>query len=123
MSRAASIAKEALDHGLTAKSKFTVTPGSEQVRATIARDGQIGVFEEIGGIVLANACGPCIGQWDRRDVKKGESNSSALPPSLRFDVQSMLTPYLAYSHHLVQPQLHRPKRREPRHPQIGRAHV
>ena len=78
MSRAASIAKEALDHGVTAKSKFTVTPGSEQVRATIERDGQMGVFEEIGGVVLANACGPCIGQWDRRDVKKGEANSSEL---------------------------------------------
>lgn len=57
------------------KSKFTITPGSEQVRATIERDGQIGVFEKVGGLVLANACGPCIGQWDRRDVKKGEKNS------------------------------------------------
>ena len=76
MSRAASIAREAAEHGLSTKSKFTITPGSEQVRATIARDGQMGVFEEIGGVVLANACGPCIGQWDRRDVKKGEANSS-----------------------------------------------
>lgn len=75
MSRSASIAKEAAEHGLSVKSKFTVTPGSEQVRATIARDGQIGAFEGVGGIVLANACGPCIGQWDRRDVKKGEVNS------------------------------------------------
>ncbi|KAG8794895.1 Aconitate hydratase mitochondrial [Serendipita sp. 401] len=75
MSRAASIAKEASDHGLDVKSKFTITPGSEQVRATIDRDGQIGVFEKVGGVVLANACGPCIGQWDRRDVKKGEVNS------------------------------------------------
>ncbi|KAJ6551393.1 aconitate hydratase [Mycena capillaripes] len=75
MSRSASIAKEAADHGLTLKSKFTITPGSEQVRATIERDGQIGVFEDVGGVVLANACGPCIGQWDRQDVKKGEANS------------------------------------------------
>ncbi|CAK5262265.1 unnamed protein product [Mycena citricolor] len=75
MSRSAAIAKEAASHGLTMKSKFTVTPGSEQVRATIARDGQIGIFEEVGGIVLANACGPCIGQWDRQDVPKGEKNS------------------------------------------------
>ncbi|KAG8959658.1 Aconitate hydratase mitochondrial [Tulasnella sp. 419] len=75
MSRSASIAKEAASHGLNVKSKFTITPGSEQVRATIARDGQIGVFEDVGGLVLANACGPCIGQWDRRDVKKGEVNS------------------------------------------------
>ncbi|KAK4452051.1 mitochondrial aconitate hydratase [Podospora aff. communis PSN243] len=75
MSRAASIARDALNHGLKAKSLFTVTPGSEQVRATIARDGQLQTFEEFGGVVLANACGPCIGQWDRRDVKKGEANS------------------------------------------------
>ena len=75
MSRAASIARDALDHGIKAKATFTVTPGSEQIRATIARDGQLETFEEFGGIVLANACGPCIGQWDRRDVKKGEANS------------------------------------------------
>lgn len=75
MSRSASIAREATEHGLSVKSKFTITPGSEQVRATIERDGQIGAFEEVGGLVLANACGPCIGQWDRKDVKKGEVNS------------------------------------------------
>jgi aconitate hydratase len=75
MSRAASIARDALDHGLKAKSIFTVTPGSEQIRATIARDGQLETFEEFGGIILANACGPCIGQWDRKDVPKGEKNS------------------------------------------------
>ncbi|EXJ60119.1 aconitate hydratase, mitochondrial [Cladophialophora yegresii CBS 114405] len=75
MSRGASIAQDAMDHGVKAKSLFTVTPGSEQIRATIERDGQLKTFEEFGGIVLANACGPCIGQWDRRDVKKGEANS------------------------------------------------
>ncbi|RSH89367.1 Aconitate hydratase mitochondrial [Saitozyma podzolica] len=75
MSRSASIAREAASHGLKAKSAFTITPGSEQVRATIARDGFIEAFEDIGGVVLANACGPCIGQWDRKDVKKGEVNS------------------------------------------------
>jgi aconitate hydratase len=75
MSRAASIAEDAMAHGLKAKSLFTVTPGSEQIRATIERDGQLKTFEEFGGVVLANACGPCIGQWDRRDVKKGEPNS------------------------------------------------
>ncbi|KAI9772558.1 MAG: Aconitate hydratase mitochondrial [Candelina submexicana] len=75
MSRAASIAQDALDHGVKAKSTFTVTPGSEQIRATIERDGQLQTLEEFGGMVLANACGPCIGQWDRRDVKKGEPNS------------------------------------------------
>ena len=75
MSRAASIAQDALDHGVKAKSMFTVTPGSEQIRATIERDGQIQTLEEFGGLVLANACGPCIGQWDRKDVAKGEANS------------------------------------------------
>ncbi|KIX00953.1 aconitate hydratase, mitochondrial [Rhinocladiella mackenziei CBS 650.93] len=75
MSRAASIAQDAMDHGIKAKSLFTVTPGSEQIRATIERDGQLKTLEEFGGIILANACGPCIGQWDRRDVKKGEPNS------------------------------------------------
>ncbi|EMR08335.1 aconitate hydratase, mitochondrial [Pneumocystis murina B123] len=75
MSRSASIAKDAYDHGLTVKSKFTITPGSEQIRATIVRDGYLKILEDVGGVVLANACGPCIGQWDRRDVKKGERNS------------------------------------------------
>lgn len=75
MSRAASIAQDAMDHGLKAKSIFTVTPGSEQIRATITKDGQLKTLEEFGGMVLANACGPCIGQWDRTDVKKGEANS------------------------------------------------
>ncbi|KAF2214399.1 hypothetical protein CERZMDRAFT_95670 [Cercospora zeae-maydis SCOH1-5] len=75
MSRAAAIAQDALDHGLKAKSLFTITPGSEQIRATCERDGQLKTLEEFGGMVLANACGPCIGQWDRRDVKKGEANS------------------------------------------------
>ena len=75
MSRAAFIAKEAADHGLNIKSKFTITLGSEQVRATIARDRQIEAFENVGGLVLANACGPYIGQWDRQDVKKGDVNS------------------------------------------------
>merc|ERR1711977_788438 len=75
MSRAASIATDAMEHGLKSKAIFTVTPGSEQIRATIARDGQGKTFEEFGGMVLANACGPCIGQWDRKDVKKGEPNS------------------------------------------------
>ncbi|KAF1987625.1 aconitase [Aulographum hederae CBS 113979] len=75
MSRAASIAEDAMSHGVKANAIFTVTPGSEQIRATIARDGQLKTFEEFGGMVLANACGPCIGQWDRQDVKKGEPNS------------------------------------------------
>jgi aconitate hydratase len=75
MERAASIAKQALAKGLKVKSEFTITPGSEQIRATIERDGQLELFEKIGGVVLANACGPCIGQWNRHDVKDGERNS------------------------------------------------
>lgn len=65
MSRAASLAKQALDKGVKAKSMFTITPGSEQIRATIERDGQAAILRDFGGIVLANACGPCIGQWKR----------------------------------------------------------
>lgn len=75
MSRSASVAKQALDHGLTAKSAFTVTPGSEQIRATIDRDGQAETLRKFGGNILANACGPCIGQWNRQDTKKGEVNT------------------------------------------------
>lgn len=75
MSRSASIIKDAASHGLKAKTIFTVTPGSEQIRATIERDGQLKTFQEFGGIVLANACGPCIGQWDRQDIKKGDKNT------------------------------------------------
>lgn len=66
MNRAASIARDALDHGVKSKSIFNVTPGSEQIRATIERDGIMHTLEEYGGTVLANACGPCIGQWDRK---------------------------------------------------------
>ncbi|KAI8909147.1 aconitase family-domain-containing protein [Gorgonomyces haynaldii] len=75
MARSASLAKQALDAGIQAKSKFTVTPGSEQIRATITRDGFAETFGKAGAVVLANACGPCIGQWDRQDVKKGDKNS------------------------------------------------
>ncbi|WP_257306986.1 aconitate hydratase [Geothrix campi] len=75
MERAASVAKQALDHGVKAKSTFTITPGSEQIRATIERDGQMATFTAVGGMVLANACGPCIGQWKRHDIQKGDRNS------------------------------------------------
>jgi aconitate hydratase len=73
--RSASIAKQALAKGLKAKSQFTITPGSEQVRATIERDGQLKVLTDIGGLILANACGPCIGMWKRMDIKTGERNT------------------------------------------------
>lgn len=75
MSRVAEIARFAAEHGMKAKSEFIITPGSEQVRATIERDGLLDVMEQIGGKVLANACGPCIGQWKRHDVQPGDKNS------------------------------------------------
>jgi len=65
ISRSASIVEDALSKGLKANSEFTITPGSELVRFTIERDGFINTFEKVGGVVLANACGPCIGQWAR----------------------------------------------------------
>lgn len=73
--RAASIARQALSKGLKAKSQFTITPGSEQVRATIERDGQLETLTEFGGTILANACGPCIGMWKRMDIKSGDKNT------------------------------------------------
>jgi aconitate hydratase len=75
MSRAASIAKQAIEKGLTPKAEFGINPGSEQVRYTIARDGIIDTFEKIGTKVFTNACGPCIGQWDREGAEKGEKNT------------------------------------------------
>ena len=73
--RAASIARKAKEMGLKTKSQFTITPGSEQVRATIERDGQLKDLKDIGGLILANACGPCIGMWKRMDIKTGERNT------------------------------------------------
>ncbi len=75
ISRAASIAKQAEEKGLITKAEFTITPGSEQVRFTIERDGFIDTFEKIGGKVFANACGPCIGQWAREGADKQEKNT------------------------------------------------
>jgi len=75
ISRAASVAQQAVDKKLRTRSEFTITPGSEQVRFTIERDGLIDVFEKIGGSVFANACGPCIGQWDRAGADKKEKNT------------------------------------------------
>ena len=75
ISRAASIAKQAEEKGLITKAEYTVTPGSEQVRYTIERDGFIDTFEKIGGKVFANACGPCIGQWAREGADKQEKNT------------------------------------------------
>ena len=75
MSRVADVSRQASAHGLKVASGLMVTPGSEQVRATIQRDGLQSAMEEIGGTVLANACGPCIGQWNRPEITKGERNS------------------------------------------------
>ena len=75
ISRSASLAEQAISKNLKTKSKFTITPGSEQVRYTIERDGFIDTFDKIGASVFANACGPCIGQWDRPGADKGEKNT------------------------------------------------
>ncbi len=73
--RAADVAEQALAHDARTKSTLWVTPGSEQIEATIQRDGQMASFEKLGGTVLANACGPCIGQWHREDISEGTVNS------------------------------------------------
>ncbi|EKB49694.1 aconitate hydratase [Cecembia lonarensis] len=75
ISRAASLAQQAVDKKLLAKSEYTITPGSEQVRFTVDRDGFLDIFGKMGGVVLANACGPCIGQWARHGADKQEKNS------------------------------------------------
>ncbi|MCE3007947.1 MAG: aconitate hydratase [Bacteroidetes bacterium] len=75
LTRAASVARQAGEKNLKVKSEFTITPGSEQVRYTAERDGLLATFEEIGGVVLANACGPCIGQWKRHNQAGNPKNS------------------------------------------------
>jgi aconitate hydratase len=75
ISRSASIAKQAVAKKLNAKAEFTITPGSEQVRFTVERDGFLSDFDKIGGVVLANACGPCIGQWARHTTDPKRKNS------------------------------------------------
>lgn len=75
ISRAASVARQALDKGLGMKAEFTITPGSEQVRYTVDRDGFLDTFRDVGGVVLANACGPCIGQWARHSNNPEKKNS------------------------------------------------
>ncbi len=75
LTRAASVAAQAVTKKLTAKAEFTITPGSEQVRYTVDRDGYLDTFDKIGGVVLANACGPCIGQWARHTNDPDKKNS------------------------------------------------
>ena len=92
--RAANVARQASAAGLRVKTPLLITPGSEQVRATIERDGLLADLEAIGATVLANACGPCIGQWQRDDIQKGETQHDRV---------------------VVQPQLPRPQRRQRGH--------
>ena len=75
ISRAAHIARQAAEAGLELRAPLLVTPGSEQIRATTERDGQLATFEQAGATVLANACGPCIGQWKREDITGDEQNT------------------------------------------------
>ncbi|MEN9512145.1 MAG: hypothetical protein RLZZ370_1964, partial [Bacteroidota bacterium] len=75
ISRAVSLARQVADKNLKTKAEFTITPGSEQVRYTIERDGFLDVFDKIGATVFANACGPCIGMWDRMGAEKQEKNT------------------------------------------------
>ncbi len=75
ITRSASVVKQAIEKGLKAKSEFTITPGSEQIRYTTERDGLLDLFKEVGGVVLANACGPCIGQWARHMDDPDRPNS------------------------------------------------
>ena len=75
LSRAADVARQARTHGRRLAVPLLVSPGSEQIRATVARDGQLALLEEVGATILANACGPCIGQWKRTDVTEGEPTS------------------------------------------------
>ena len=75
MSRVASIARQAKDKGIKSKIPLLITPGSEQIRGTIERDGQMDSLKEIGATVLANACGPCIGQWNRPELENEEKNT------------------------------------------------
>ena len=75
MARAVSIVNQAVEHGITPKAEFGINPGSEQIRYTIERDGMIAAFEKMGTKVFTNACGPCIGQWDRAGADKQEKNT------------------------------------------------
>ena len=92
MSRAADVSRQATAHGLKVASGLMVTPGSEQVRATIHRDGQQADMEAIGGTVLANACGPCIGQWNRTEVTKGDRNSIVTSYNRNFPARNDANP-------------------------------
>ncbi len=97
LDRAASLANQAVEKKLKVKSEFTVTPGSEQIRFTVERDGQLESFEKMGGVVLANACGPCIGQWARHntaeDIKNKRKNSIITSFNRNFTKRNDGNPY------------------------------
>jgi aconitate hydratase len=92
MGRCASIAKYAMKLGIKSKIPLNVTPGSEQVRTTIERDGVSEVLSEFKGTVLANTCGLCFGQWDRRDVKKRGKNTVVTSYNRNFTVRNAANP-------------------------------
>ena len=92
VSRATDIARQAAAHGMKMSTSLLVTPGSEAVHATIQRDGQIADLEQAGATVLANACGPCIGQWRRGDVKSGEPNSIVTSYNRNFPARNDANP-------------------------------
>ncbi|MEO5787679.1 aconitate hydratase [Gelidibacter sp.] len=75
LTRAASIAKQAVDKNIKSKADFGINPGSEQIRFTAERDGVLKIFEDLNATIFTNACGPCIGQWDRSDMKGDEKNT------------------------------------------------
>ncbi len=97
LDRAASLANQAVEKNLKVKSEFTVTPGSEQIRFTVERDGQLASFEKMGGVVLSNACGPCIGQWARHnsaeDIKNKRKNSIITSFNRNFTKRNDGNPY------------------------------
>jgi aconitate hydratase len=105
LSRAASIARQATEAGLKPTCEFLLAPGSEEVRATVERDGVLADFAQAGTTVLANACGACVGQWERPGISKGDRNTSML--GCFVNVQAHSSPFL------VQPQLQWSPRRQP----------
>ncbi|KAK1335306.1 hypothetical protein QTO34_004891 [Cnephaeus nilssonii] len=92
MGRSAAVAKQALAHGLKYKSQFTITPSLEQIPATTERDSSAQVLRDVGSMVLANACGLCIGQWDRKDIKKGEKNTIVISYNRNFTGRNDVNP-------------------------------
>ena len=119
ITRAASIARQAAAKGLRARVPLLVTPGSERVRATIERDGLLADLEAIGATVLANACGPCIGQWQRDDIEPGQVNSILSSYNRNFPKRNDGNPNTLSLHRLARD---RRRLRARRHPRLQPAH-